>query len=62
MLLCTLAGYAVSQARPEIINGGVYALDRAIFAEAASTRVPQAWHSGHRPCHFIAPCPQSLQW
>ena len=26
MLLCTLAGYAVSQARPEIINGGLYGL------------------------------------
>ena len=25
-LLCTLAGYAVSQSRPEIINGGVYGI------------------------------------
>jgi uncharacterized protein YacL len=24
LLLCTLAGYAVSQSRPEIINGGIY--------------------------------------
>ncbi len=24
VLLCTLAGYAVSQSRPELINGGVY--------------------------------------
>src|SRR5438477_51830 len=26
LLLCTLAGYAVSQSRPEIINGGIYGL------------------------------------
>src|SRR3954465_6342738 len=26
LLLCTLAGYAVSQSRPDIINGGVYGL------------------------------------
>src|SRR5881396_993430 len=24
MLLCTLAGYAVSQSRPELLNGGIY--------------------------------------
>src|SRR5438093_9646030 len=26
LLLCALAGYAVSQSRPEIINGGIYGL------------------------------------
>ena len=26
LLLCTLAGYAVSQSRPELINGGIYGL------------------------------------
>src|ERR1051325_4020969 len=24
LILCTLAGYAVSQSRPEMINGGIY--------------------------------------
>src|SRR5262245_46016552 len=26
LLLCTLAGYAVSQSRPEVMNGGMYGL------------------------------------
>ena len=26
LLLCTVAGYAVSQHRPEIIDGGIYGL------------------------------------
>ncbi|GMA30326.1 hypothetical protein GCM10025875_03180 [Litorihabitans aurantiacus] len=42
-------------------RGGVAAVaDRVAAGPPASTTVPHAWHSAHRPTHFAARQPHSL--